>query len=239
MNVVALTITFLSAVAGYKPPLNAVMMLWVNLIMDTMGALALGTEPPAEELLNRRPYRRDASLINKPMWRNILVQAGYQLGLLIFLLQKGPGIFGCEDGSRHHFTIMFNAFVFCQIFNEFNAREIGDRFKPFAALGNSPAFLAVIIFTLLAQWAIVEYGGNFTQTYPLTFEEWQVTALLGAVSIPVGYFMRQIPITEDPESFAGEEITENETEVKSEDSSLLMVMIPIGLAAAYQLYLSL
>merc|ERR1719384_722698 len=87
VNVVALTITFLSAVLGYEPPLNAIMMLWVNLIMDTMGALALGTEPPGKRLLDRRPYRRDASLINWPMWRNILVQATYQLGLLIFLLQ--------------------------------------------------------------------------------------------------------------------------------------------------------
>merc|ERR1712113_346636 len=110
VNVVALSITFLSAVVGYKPPLNAVMMLWVNLIMDTMGALALGTEPPCVELLNRRPYRRNASLINLPMWRNIACQSIYQLFLLIILLNNGPAMFGCEDGSTHHFTIIFNVF---------------------------------------------------------------------------------------------------------------------------------
>jgi len=87
VNVVALTITFLSAVFGYKPPLNAVMMLWVNLIMDTMGALALGTEPPTADLLDRRPYKRDSGLISRPMWRNILVQSLYQLVLLCFLLR--------------------------------------------------------------------------------------------------------------------------------------------------------
>lgn len=80
--VVALTITFLSAIVGYEPPLNAVMMLWVNLIMDTMGALALGTEPPTMALLRRRPYKRNSSLINRIMWRHILVQAAYQLVLL-------------------------------------------------------------------------------------------------------------------------------------------------------------
>lgn len=80
--VVALTLTFLSAVSGYEPPLNAVMMLWVNLIMDTMGALALGTEPPTLALLRRRPYKRHASLINRIMWRHIAVQAAYQLVLL-------------------------------------------------------------------------------------------------------------------------------------------------------------
>jgi len=88
VNVVALTITFLSALSGYDPPLNAVMMLWVDLIMDTMGALALGTEPPSPELLDRRPYKRNASLISLPMWRNILIQSAYQIALLVYLLLK-------------------------------------------------------------------------------------------------------------------------------------------------------
>merc|ERR1711957_612790 len=90
VNVVALTITFLSALVGYDPPLNAIMMLWVNLIMDTMGALALGTEPPKVELLDRPPYKRNSSLISLPMWRNILIQATFQLSLLVYLLKNGP-----------------------------------------------------------------------------------------------------------------------------------------------------
>jgi magnesium-transporting ATPase (P-type) len=57
---------------GFDPPLNAVMMLWVNLIMDTMGALALGTEQPTMKLLDRQPYKLEASLISRPMWRNII-----------------------------------------------------------------------------------------------------------------------------------------------------------------------
>lgn len=237
VNVVALTITFLSALAGYKPPLNAVMMLWVNLIMDTMGALALGTEPPTMDLLERRPYRRDASLISRPMWRNILVQATYQLALLVVLLNKGPVWFDCEDGSTHHFSILFNAFVFCQIFNEFNAREIGDLFDPLRSLKKSPMFLFVIGFTLIAQWCIVEYGGDFTQTTPLTFAEWRITALLGAVSIPVGFLMRQIPVTEDPDSFAG--LTGGKAPKKSKGSFLFVLFValfPILAAIIYQLY---
>mmetsp|Transcript_26687 Transcript_26687/g.39463 ORF Transcript_26687/g.39463 Transcript_26687/m.39463 type:complete len:1059 (-) Transcript_26687:52-3228(-) len=235
VNVVALTITFLSAIAGYKPPLNAVMMLWVNLIMDTMGALALGTEPPRAELLDRRPYRRDASLISRPMWRNILVQATYQLGLLVVLLNKGPQWFGCEDGSTHHFTIVFNAFVFCQVFNEFNAREIGDRFDPFRAMSGSPMFLVVIFFTVSAQWLIVEYGGDFTQTYPLSWDEWKITASLGAVSIPFGFIMRQIPVPEDPETFAG--IGKSKKKFKASFlGTLVLVLLPVVAALIYQLY---
>lgn len=242
VNVVALTITFLSAVAGYKPPLNAVMMLWVNLIMDTMGALALGTEPPALSLLDRRPYKRDAWLINLPMWRNILVQASYQLGLLIFLLRRGPSIFGCEEGSTHHFTILFNAFVFCQVFNEFNAREIGDVFDPFKKLSSSPMFLAVIGFTILAQWGIVEFGGEFTQTVPLTAEEWKITFLMGAMSIPVGFIMRLIPVEEDPKSFAGTVFDEKsggleESKGKTSKIALLSMLLPVAASAAYKIYI--
>lgn len=234
VNVVALTITFLSSVAGYKPPLNAVMMLWVNLIMDTMGALALGTEPPAPGLLDRRPYKRDASLISRPMWRNIFVQASYQLGLLLFLLQRGPSLFGCVEGSVHHFTIIFNAFVFCQVFNEFNAREIGDIFNPFKDLWKSPMFMAVIFFTIFVQWAIVEYGGDFTQTCPLTVDEWKMTCMLGAVSIPVGFLMRQIPVNEDPDTFAGIVV---QKEVKSKSTSWVFVLFPIVIGVAYKMYL--
>ena len=234
VNVVALTITFLSAVAGYKPPLNAVMMLWVNLIMDTMGALALGTEPPALGLLERRPYKRDASLISRPMWRNILVQASYQLGLLLFLLQRGPSLFGCVEGSVHHFTIIFNAFVFCQVFNEFNAREIGDIFNPFKALWKSPMFMAVIFFTVFVQWAIVEYGGDFTQTCPLTLDEWKITCMLGAISIPVGFLMRQIPVSEDPDTFAG---IARGKEVKAKSPSWIVILLPIIIGVAYKMYM--
>merc|ERR1712038_1827694 len=238
VNVVALTITFLSAVAGYKPPLNAVMMLWVNLIMDTMGTLALGTEPPGDDLLTRRPYKRDASLISRPMWRNILVQATYQLALLIFLLKQGPEIFGCEDGSTHHFTIIFNAFVFCQVFNVFNAREIGDVFDPFKNLTSSPMFVAVIVFTVIAQWVIVEFGGDFTQTTHLTTEEWKATFVLGAMSIPVGFLMRLVPVNEDPDSFAGEVMDGGS---KKKDSSnmenlinfIKVLVVPIIFAIAY------
>ena len=237
VNVVALTITFLAAVVGYQPPLNAVMMLWVNLIMDTMGALALGTEPPRMELLDRRPYKRDASLISRPMWRNIICQAIYQLLLLVFLLNKGPKMFRCQDGSRHHFTIIFNAFVFCQVFNEFNAREIGDRFDPIRSLSQSPMFLMVIVFTVIAQWCIVEFGGDFTQTYPLSFQEWRITVGMGAFSLPVGFLMRLIPIEEDPATFAG--ITPKKDRVRSNRNLLtvlLAIVVPVFVAIVYQLY---
>jgi len=152
----------------------------------------------------------------------------------VFLLKEAPVMFGCGDGTRHHFTIIFNAFVFCQVFNEFNAREIGDVFDPFKKLGTSPMFVVVVVFTIIAQWFIVEYGGDFTQTHPLSFEEWEITFMLGAMSIPVGYLMRLIPIDEDPESFAG--IGDSMPKKKPTSSfGMLSLLIPLA-AAGYQFY---
>ncbi|RHY33037.1 hypothetical protein DYB32_001924 [Aphanomyces invadans] len=99
VNVVALALTFLGALTGFDPPLNAVMMLWVNLIMDTMGALALGTEVPKPELLLRRPYKKDASLLSRIMIKHILVQSAFQLTALLTLLFLGPGWLGVPNGN--------------------------------------------------------------------------------------------------------------------------------------------
>ena len=68
--------------------------------MDTLGALALGTEPPTQELLHRKPYKRNASLLSWPMRRNIICQSAYQLTLLLVLLFKGAQWFNVEPISQ-------------------------------------------------------------------------------------------------------------------------------------------
>mmetsp|Transcript_5216 Transcript_5216/g.8033 ORF Transcript_5216/g.8033 Transcript_5216/m.8033 type:complete len:1046 (-) Transcript_5216:76-3213(-) len=202
VNLVALTLTFVSAVTGYSPPLNAVMMLWVNLIMDTMGALALGTEPPSESLLNRLPYKRDASLISIVMWRNIVVQSVFQISLLAYLLIQGANTFNTIEGSVEHFTIVFNVFVFMQIFNEFNARSITSDPNIFKGLFRNSMFIGIFLFTVVGQYLLVEYGGDFVKTTPLNEDQWVKSVLLGALSIPVGGLMRIIPVQENKSDFA-------------------------------------
>lgn len=202
VNVVALTITFISAITGKEPPLNAVMMLWVNLIMDTMGALALGTEPPSSTLLDRRPYKRDASLISNIMMRNISIQFLFQMGILSYLLLNGSTQFGVNSGSKEHITIIFNTFVFCQIFNEINARSIGNDMNVFKGILNNPWFIAILLITSVGQFFIVEFGGEFVKTVPLEFSQWIKCILLGSLSLPVGGFMRLIPVSESRSDFA-------------------------------------
>jgi len=202
VNVVALTLTFVCAVTGSEPPLNAVMMLWVNLIMDTMGALALGTEPPSAKLLQRRPYKRNASLISNKMYRNITLQFIFQMGILCYLLMFGAPHFGVVENSTEHLTIIFNTFVFCQVFNELNARSIGDEMNIFKGLHQSPLFIGIILFTVVAQYGIVEFGGDFVRTVHLDQEQWIKCVLLGALSLPVGGVMRLIPVSDSTKDFA-------------------------------------
>ena len=94
VNCVAMFIVFLGGVALNDPPLTSVQMLWVNLIMDTGAALALATEPPSDDLLSRKPYKRDETIVTSVMWRNIVGMAVYQAAVLIVMLFYGKEIFG-------------------------------------------------------------------------------------------------------------------------------------------------
>jgi len=86
VNIVAMFIVFIGSVILKESPLNAVQMLWVNLIMDTFAALALATEPPLNEILLRKPYSKDAPIITDSMWRNILGHSFYQIAVLVILI---------------------------------------------------------------------------------------------------------------------------------------------------------
>ena len=90
VNFVAMFIVFLGAVITKKSPLNAVQMLWVNLIMDTFAALALATEPPPSTILQRQPYKKDNPIITSIMSRNVQGHAIYQAIVLLIILFAGP-----------------------------------------------------------------------------------------------------------------------------------------------------
>lgn len=98
-------------------PLTAVQLLWVNLIMDTLGALALATEPPHDGLMKRPPVGRSESLITMAMWRNIIGQSIYQLFILLVLNFAGKQILrlSIPNATDVLNTFIFNTFVFCQV----------------------------------------------------------------------------------------------------------------------------
>ena len=90
VNFCACILVFVCACIGNETPLTPIQMLWVNLIMDSLGSLALATEPPYEELLNRAPTRRNESMINGKMWKHIVMQSLIQIILLIIFYLIAP-----------------------------------------------------------------------------------------------------------------------------------------------------
>jgi len=205
VNIVAVIIAFVGAVANGESPLKPVQMLWVNLIMDTLAALALATESPTPELLKRKPYGRYEGIITPAMWRNIIGQAIFQIFVLFLLLYQGHNIpqLGLPNDplawtAKHHIlhtTIIFNSFVFCQLFNEFNARKLGNEFNVLKGILSNRVFLLIMTFTVSVQFLIVQYGGEFTQTAPLSKQQWFFCVALGAFAIPWGALLRLIPVS--------------------------------------------
>ncbi|KAL1225587.1 putative calcium-transporting ATPase 11, plasma membrane-type [Cardamine amara subsp. amara] len=195
VNVVALIINFVSACITGSAPLTAVQLLWVNMIMDTLGALALATEPPNEGLMKRQPIARTASFITRAMWRNIIGQSIYQLIVLGILNFAGKQILNLNgpDSTAVLNTIIFNSFVFCQVFNEINSREI-EKINVFKGMFNSWVFVAVMTATVGFQVIIVEFLGAFASTVPLSWQHWLLCILIGSISMILAVGLKCIPV---------------------------------------------
>jgi len=195
VNVTALTLCLICAFfenQGIGRPLTAVQLLWVNLIMDTMAALALATETPTRELLNRHPFQKDSHIISQILWRFVFGHSAYQLTVLLVLIFAGESLFDI-DGSMHNdrkeylLTVVFNTFVWFQIFNEVNARRVNNEKNVFQGIFKNPIFWGVIVITIVFQVLLVEFGGEFnfieTDTTALTAKDWGICIAFGAAEL--------------------------------------------------------
>ena len=210
VNCVAMFIVFLGGVVVSEPPLTSVQMLWVNLIMDTGGALALATEPPAEDILNYPPYKRTERIVTAVMWRNILGQALFQITVLVVFLFYGHDMFGftytadtpffvldpmtdsmVPTQKTEHYTLIFNTFVFMQIFNEVNARKLAPKeYNVFHHFFNNLLFIFIILMTIVVQIALVQYGGVPIRTAPLTYKQHILCISIGLFSFVQGVIVK-------------------------------------------------
>ncbi|CAL0327895.1 unnamed protein product [Lupinus luteus] len=202
VNVAALVINVVAAISSGDVPLNAVQLLWVNLIMDTLGALALATEPPTDHLMDRRPVGRREPLITNIMWRNLLIQAMYQVSVLLVLNFRGVSILGLGHEKHDHAilvknTLIFNAFVFSQVFNEFNARK-PDEFNIFKGVTKNLLFMGIVGLTVVLQIIIIEFLGKFTTTVRLNWQQWLISIIIGLISWPLAVVGKLIPVPATP-----------------------------------------
>uniref|UniRef100_A0A6N2KWD9 Calcium-transporting ATPase n=1 Tax=Salix viminalis TaxID=40686 RepID=A0A6N2KWD9_SALVM len=208
VNVAALAINFVAAISSGKVPLTAVQLLWVNLIMDTLGALALATEQPSSDLMEKTPVGRSEPLITKIMWRNLLAQALYQVAILLTLQFKGKAMFGVDEKIKN--TLIFNTFVLCQVFNEFNARKL-EKKNIFKGIHKNKLFLAIIGITIILQVIMVELLKKFASTERLNWEQWGACIGIAVLSWPIGCLVKCIPVSSkqlmDPKNTATNQLS--------------------------------
>jgi Ca2+ transporting ATPase len=128
--------------------------------MDSLASLALATEPPTEELLNREPYGRTKTIVSPLMLRNIVGQSLYQLAVMFTILYAGQYFLDIEStvGKLQHnpkagkeiseqFTLVFNAFVLMTLFNEINSRKLHGERNVFKGIFRNPFFYCIWIFS--------------------------------------------------------------------------------------------
>lgn len=195
VNVAALVINFIAAVSAGEVPLTTVQLLWVNLIMDSLGALALATERPTDELMHKPPVGRTEPLITNIMWRNLLSQALYQIAILLTFQFGGKSIFNVSNAVKN--TIIFNTFVFCQVFNEFNSRKL-EKKNVFTGLHRNRLFLGIVAVTIVLQIVMVEFLKKFADTVRLNWWQWVVCIAVAAFSWPIAWCVKSIPVSEKP-----------------------------------------
>ncbi|KAL8807408.1 MAG: hypothetical protein Q9182_000747 [Xanthomendoza sp. 2 TL-2023] len=228
VNITAVVLAFISAVSSSKmhSVLSAVQLLWVNLIMDTFAALALATDAPTEQILNRKPAPKSAPLITTNMWKMIIGQTIYQLLVTFVLYFAGYDILGydtkclpqslarqcsnlaatpevfqrcldpglCTDNMHTELnTMVFNTFVWMQIFNEFNNRRLDNKLNIFEGVLRNYFFIGINCIMVGGQIMIVFVGGKAFQIKRIDGTQWAVCILCALPCLLWAVVLRCIP----------------------------------------------
>jgi Ca2+-transporting ATPase len=182
-----------------KPALGAVQLLWVNLIMDTFAALALATDPPTEKILDRPPQGRNMPLITTTMWKQITGQNIYKLTVIFVLYFAGGDILGYDlsnpDKQLELDTVIFNSFVWMQIFNIFNNRRLDNKLNVLEGIFRNFFFIGIVVLIIALQIAIIFVGGRPFQIKPggIDGTQWAISIVTGFICIPWAIGIRYFP----------------------------------------------
>lgn len=188
INVSAVLISFIGPLIGLVQPLSITQMLWVNLVMDTLAALAFGGEPALKRYMNELPKRRDEKIVSTDMWSSILTGGIFISALSIAFLTSGWIAdffrFG-PDGSHdmYLYTGFFSFFVIISILNGLNART--ETMNLFEHIGQNMGFVKVMSSILVIQIIMTYAGGVILRTHGLIFKEWLLIVLLALLIIPL------------------------------------------------------
>ena len=166
MNFGAVGISLLGPFIGVDSPVTVTQMLWVNIIMDTLGALAFAKEPHLKEYMRQKPRSSTEQIISRQMVEQIAFTAAYVLILCVWFLKSDtlPLILSKGD-DRYILSAFFAMFIFTGIFTCFTART--TRLNIFAGIGKNKSFLAIMLSISVVQMAFIYFGGDTFRATPL------------------------------------------------------------------------
>ncbi len=171
MNLCAVGISMLGPFIGVDAPVTVVQMLWINIIMDTLGGLAFAGEPALPEYMKEKPKRRDEPILNGYMVNQIVLLGLFTVGLCVAFLKWNvfTSAFRFSPDSIYHLTGFFAMFIFAGVLNCFNARV--DSLNFFRGLGKNKIFTLIMAAVAAVQIAFVYLGGSILRTAPLLLSE--------------------------------------------------------------------
>lgn len=192
VNMCAVSLSIIGPFIGIDTPVTVIQMLWINMVMDTLAALAFAFEPPLEEYMKEPPKKRNEPILNKYMNHEIFFTGIYStiLCLLFLKLPIIKSVFRDGENQQYLMTAFFGLFIFMGIFNSFNART--HRLNLFSHLLENKAFMIVISFIVIVQILLIYFGGNLFRTSGLTFFEFQIMFFLSMSVIPIDFLRKFI-----------------------------------------------
>jgi Ca2+-transporting ATPase len=179
ITISGLLISIVTTIIFGNAPLEAIQMIWVNLVVAVLGGLALLTEPPSQKLMEKPPIRPSEPFITNAMWRNIIIQASYQVSILLAFQFKGQAILNInEEVSK---TMIFNSFLLCQLSNQFNASE--QKLKNLGkGIQQNLWFWVASVLTVVLQVVFIEISHHIFGFARLNGPQWSICFLIGALS---------------------------------------------------------
>jgi len=191
INFSAVAINFIAPFVGIDKPLTITQILWINLVMDTLAAIAFGGEPALEKYLAETPKDRSAPIVSKKMLTTIVLGGAYMTLVAIFFYKNSfiAEIFRSAPNNIYIYTGFFCTYIFMAVANGFNVRVSGVNLLENLRLNKG--FLDVMTLIVAIQIALTFVGGRILRTAPLNLEEWLVVIAL-SLSIIVVDLLRKL-----------------------------------------------
>ncbi len=166
MNMTAVGVSVLGTMFGIENPVTVIQMLWVNIIMDTLGSLAFAGEPALRETMKKAPVRRDEHILTRSMVCQILLTGAYAISLSMFFLLSPRTVHFFGGGGIYHMTSFFALLIFIGIGIAVCTRT--SRINPLANIRKNRAFLVIMPAVAAIQLLIVYFGGEIFRCVPIS-----------------------------------------------------------------------